>query len=965
MTDPPRPDFLELADYTGVLRRRGWIALALAALGALVATIYLAVAPASYEATADVYVTPNSANQNVVLGSKGTSTAVNMDNEAQIVESNTVAVLAARTLHTRLPPQALLGQVTVSVPANTAVLAITCAAPSPGGAAACAQAFARGYLAARHATAANKLAAELTQEEDKAASLESRSVTLHNQIGRLAAGSAAKAQAVLELKTVSAKLDTLRTNISAINASVNTNPGYVITSAVPPSAAASPKPLLYLPSGLLAGLLAGLVAAFAADRRDDRVHTVREVERLDGLPVLYSVDGRRLSPPGAIAPARSAAGRGYAELAQTVANGLGEKDRVLLVAGGSPGPAAGVVAANLAAALARVRADVILVCADPRDTMTPALLGVGEARGLAEVLGGTATVAEVTRQAADISRLEVITPGMEQAAAGGQVRHEVTGRLVDGLSRDARYVIVCGLAGRDGADTFGLAEFADAALVVLELERTRRAELAACLRRLDRVRTPVLGAALLPELAADRGSRRGLDRGGRLGLDRGHRAAAGAFPGSQDQRALPGSGGPGPGSGSGRLPRSYPARPPGAGRAPGDSRSPAAGHPPVAGRSPGGSHSHGPGRSPGADRSPDPGRPPGAGQSRGTGRSQGTGRRAPAAVADPGRVPPGPRPLSPSRSARQPRWEPVEPAPAPQAQPPWDTDDPSWDAPPPPADHQEPPWDAAGQVGTDLSRGATTDSPWITDDPAGWDSPPAPPGRPRTGTSWEAGDDPAGGPGTGEPPWATGEPGRPEPFSGSGPGPGPAKPARAGPSRGASRSEPSRGAGKPPARPEAGSGSDQAFRVQPPWDSDRLVARSGQSPPGPTGASGAGTGRPESSWGGTEPSWPEPSWPTGESSWPEPMWGGVDPSRSEPAGGTADPAKSEAPRSSGKPSRPASWSAGQASPAGSWGTDNPEEAASPPAWGPSETWPLPPAKRDPGPAQPRRADPPDRSAGTG
>ena len=99
MTDPPRPDFPELADYTGVLRRRGWIALALAGLGALVSVIYLAVAPARYQATADVYVTPNSANQNVVLGSKGTSTAVNMDNEAQIVESNTVAVLAAAALH--------------------------------------------------------------------------------------------------------------------------------------------------------------------------------------------------------------------------------------------------------------------------------------------------------------------------------------------------------------------------------------------------------------------------------------------------------------------------------------------------------------------------------------------------------------------------------------------------------------------------------------------------------------------------------------------------------------------------------------------------------------------------------------------------------------------------------------------------------------------------------------------------
>ena len=651
MTDPPRPDFLEFADYTGVLRRRGWIALALAGLGALVSVIYLAVAPASYQATADVYVTPNSANQNVVLGSKGTSTAVNMDNEAQIVESNTVAVLAARTLHSRIPPQALLGQVSVSVPANTAVLAITCSASSPGSAAACAQAFARGYLTARHTTATDKLAFELTQEQAKAASLESRSVTLHDQIGRLAPGSADRAQAVLELKTVSAKLDTLRTNISAINASVNTNPGYIITSAVPPSSAASPQPLLYLPSGLLAGLLAGLVAAFAADRRDDRVHTVREAERLGGLPVLYSVDARRLSPPGAVAPARSAAGRGYAELAHAVAAGLGEKDRVLLVAAGSPGPAAGVVAANLAAALARVRADVILVCADPRDTMTPALLGVGAARGLAEVLGGTATVAEVTRQAADVSRLEVITPGRDPAAAPGQVRHDVTERLVDGLRRDARYVIICGLASGDGADTFGLAGFADAALVVLELDRTRRPELAACLRRLDRVQTPVLGAALLPEITADRGPRRGgagrgsASRGGagrgvrlrfgRAGFDRGHRPAAGAGPARQDQRVSPGPSG----SARGSLTRSFPARSAAA------SRPASASGPAGAGRSPGPARSPGGGRSQGAGtgRAGLPPRWPTPAVSR---RACGRSRR-PAPAGSPAGSPPSPR--QPSR----------------------------------------------------------------------------------------------------------------------------------------------------------------------------------------------------------------------------------------------------------------------------------------------------------------------------
>ena len=561
-------------------------------------------------------------------------------------------------------------------------------------------------------------------------------MTLHDQIGRLAPGSADRAQAVLELKTVSAKLDTLRTNISAINASVNTNPGYIITSAVPPSSAASPQPLLYLPSGLLAGLLAGLVAAFAADRRDDRVHTVREAERLDGLPVLYSVDARRLSPPGAVAPARSAAGRGYAELAQAVAAGLGEKDRVLLVAAGSPGPAAGVVAANLAAALARVRADVILVCADPRDTMTPALLGVGAARGLAEVLGGTATVAEVTRQAADISRLEVITPGRDPAAAPGQVRHDVTERLVDGLRRDARYVIICGLASGDGADTFGLAEFADAALVV-----TRAGA------------DPAPGAGGLPAPSgpgADPGPGCGAaarDHGGpRPAPGRCRRAVRRGVP-----AAVSASASTAPGSIAVTGPRRAPAR-----HARTSGLLPARADPPA-------DPWPGPSR-PAPRRAAGSGRAPAGRRARATPRAR-PGRRAAAGA--------GPRARAGPRRAGRPRPCPAGPAAAPAV--------PLRPAAPLGARRarvgpaalgrgrlalgrgRAGPSGAAlgrrGPVSKDLSWDALTGSPWGTDDPAGRESPHGPSGRSRPEPPWDsaapAGAAPDRRPGRPPGPWRT------------------------------------------------------------------------------------------------------------------------------------------------------------------------------------------------------------------
>src|SRR2546430_1946370 len=170
--------------------------------------------------------------------------------------------------------------------------------------------------------------------------------------------------------------------------------GTVTGARGPRTARSSPKPLLYLPSGLLAGLLLGLIAAFALDRRDDRIHAPRDIERFFDLPVLFSLSQQRFGPQSTLISPRSRTGRAFTELAQSAAAALGEGDHVILVAGTSPGQSTSVVAANLAATLARTRSEVILVCADLRDAVTPALLGVGDGRGLAELLPGPAPASQ-------------------------------------------------------------------------------------------------------------------------------------------------------------------------------------------------------------------------------------------------------------------------------------------------------------------------------------------------------------------------------------------------------------------------------------------------------------------------------------------------------------------------------------------------------------------------------------------
>ena len=503
MTNSSGTDSFELADYLGPLRRRWWIVLAFACLGVIAAGAYYKTAPRTYTATAAVYVNATAANNNAALGRTGGP--VNMDNEAQIVLSQTVASLAAKQLHSALPPQTLVKQVSVTVPPNTTVLDINCKGRPRAAAAACANDFASAYLSVRLSEAADTVSSALSALESKAAALTTRISQLKIQVAALPTNSAKHTTTLIELTAANSQLTELQNQInqlvpqlSSLQAPGNTLAGHVITPAMPPATPTSPRALLLLPSGLLAGLLIGLIAAFFVDRRDDRIHAARDVERFLDLPVLLSVSAKNAKARAALVAPRSRADREFAELAQHIAASLADGNYVLLVAGTSAGNGGSVVAANLAAMLARTGSEVVLLCAD-HAMVAPQLLGINDDdRGLAEVLAGTAAVSEVARKPPGTTRLRVITAGADASIALSGVEREVIRCVVADLRQDARFVIIEANAVGDEAETFTLAEFADAAIVAIEESSTRRGDAEDCLNRLDRLGTIALGAAVIP-----------------------------------------------------------------------------------------------------------------------------------------------------------------------------------------------------------------------------------------------------------------------------------------------------------------------------------------------------------------------------------------------------------------------------------------------------------------------------------
>jgi hypothetical protein len=143
---------------------------------------------------------------------------------------------------------------------------------------------------------------------------------------------------------------------------------------------------------------------------------------------------------------------------------------------------------------------VVLVCANMNSTVAPKLLGLSDGEGLAELIAGTATVRDVVQGPAGMPGLWVITPGADPSLAFYHLQHDTGRALTSQLRRDARYVIIEAQAADDGADTFALGEFADAAVVTIEVARSTKSDAIDCVRRLRQLRTPVLGAAVLPAL---------------------------------------------------------------------------------------------------------------------------------------------------------------------------------------------------------------------------------------------------------------------------------------------------------------------------------------------------------------------------------------------------------------------------------------------------------------------------------
>ena len=497
MSQAQERDDLQLSDYTGTLRRRWWLILLCAAVGLVGAVGYYKTAHKEYIATATVYVTGSSSTANEVANGR-TSGTVNLDTEAQVVQSAAVAQGAAKLMHATVPLQQLINRVSVTVPANSQVLSISCQESSANGAATCAQSFAQAFLTYSSTTTIASANQQISALQAKIADLQSSSAKLSVEVASLPDNSPQRATAQQQLSSDNSQLGSLNNQVAQLTAEL-TNPsaGSILSAATPPSSASSPKKLIILPSGLLLGLLVGLVLAFVLDRRDRRIRGPRDLAGID-VPVLMNSPLTRSAADVAIVAPRSPLGREFTGLTHVLTGSLGTGSHVILVTGARPGHGASMVAANLAVALSRNQPDVTLICADLEDSVIPAMVGLPHGPGLTDLLAGDAKPGDAGEPVAVAPRLRVIRPGVAVGTDAEDMQQDDVERLLAKLRTYARWIVLEAPSFLSGPDAYTLAQSADTVVLVVEMPRTSRQHVQSAVQDLHRIGANVLGAALLP-----------------------------------------------------------------------------------------------------------------------------------------------------------------------------------------------------------------------------------------------------------------------------------------------------------------------------------------------------------------------------------------------------------------------------------------------------------------------------------
>ena len=482
----------------GRVRRFWWVVVAGALVGLVAGAAGMTMVAKQYSALTAIVIYPPP-DQTSVSGAR-TNATVNMDNELQFITSVSVASAAKASLHVKTALAVLQAQVTATVPPNTSVIDVTCAASTPLKAQDCSSAFAQAYLDVRKAQADALVSGQKTALGNQLTDLQNQLAKWDGVVGSTVTATPQHAAAVAQQTISLNAINNINARLSPLS-TLDTTAGAIIAQPVRPTSASKPIPALYVGSGVFLGLVLGLLLAVLAARRDRRVRTADDVELRVGRAVIASIPKPgRGKVQGGVLSARTGAGE-FDRLRLRLDSATPDRAGSVVIVAPEPGHGASFVAGNLSLSMARAGAEVVLVVADPEST-TATLFGLQESPGLANALQEDRSLDDIAQEVSGRPRLRVVVPGRDLADVFDRVPVQRVAVLVDRLVQTGHRVILEAPPVERGTEAQELARWAGSALVVVELDSTTIPAVQHSFDELEQSGALVPGAVLVPEVPA-------------------------------------------------------------------------------------------------------------------------------------------------------------------------------------------------------------------------------------------------------------------------------------------------------------------------------------------------------------------------------------------------------------------------------------------------------------------------------
>lgn len=411
---------MEIREYQEILWRRKWLILLAALVTVIVAGLGAALQEPSYSASATV---------RVAQAASGSIEYVDyvyaerlMNTYTEILRSRPLLGEVIKRLDLSVTREELAKQIKAEVLLNTELLRVTVEDADPALARDIANVLASLLVEQGRSLyfGGGKSAREILQEQLDA--VENNLADHRAELQELMSSQAADQDAISALDSKIGLEEEIYARLlvqyeeARVSEVTRANSVSIVESAVLPDEASSPRLKLYLALGLLAGLIIGVALAFLLESLAPALHSASDLEAAVNLPVLATIP--RLRPSGKVKPgsnlADSVAGPGeeaYRILRTNVFfSTTAPVPKSLLVTSAEPGAGKSTVVAHLAAVLAQLGREVVVLDGDFRRPSLHEAFGVSNTVGLREVLENQCDL----EQAVQPSK----TPGLRVLATG-------------------------------------------------------------------------------------------------------------------------------------------------------------------------------------------------------------------------------------------------------------------------------------------------------------------------------------------------------------------------------------------------------------------------------------------------------------------------------------------------------------------------------------------------------------------